>query len=222
MCVPIELLRRPLVARFSAIALLATASGLAGQQTEPAIEVFVLTGGYVHGNLLLSPQSLSTSSQWRPQLGGGVLLPLGRNWGALFDVTTSALETNWKWDGQAGAGPLDNFTHVRRVSLVPSIVRLWRRNRFSIYTGGGVGFEHDRQASRFRPILARDDRGQPILANEFTDHRANKTLASPAFRAGVIGSLTRRLVARFGYSYLRHYTDERGSHELELGIGYRF
>jgi len=218
---PIALLRRHLMARVSAVALLA-GNGLAGQQTEPAVEVFVLTGGYVHGNLLLSPQSLSTSPQLRPQLGGGILAPLSKNCGALVDVTTSALETNWKWDGQPGAGPLDNFTHVRRVSLVPSVVRLWRRNRFSIYVGGGVGFEHVRQASRFRPIVARDDRGQPILADEFTDHRNNRTLTSPAFRAGVIGSLSQKLVARFGYSYLRHYADERGSHGLEVGIGYRF
>jgi opacity protein-like surface antigen len=223
MWMPAKLLKRPLVVRFSAVALFGVlAGGLPAQQTEPAVEVFGLAGGYVHGNLLLSPQSLSTSSQWRPQLGGGILVPLGRNWGALFDVTTSALETNWKWDGLPGAGPLDNFTHVRRVSLVPSVVRLWRRNRFSIYTGGGVGFEHDRQASRFRPILARDDRGQPILGNEFTDHRANKTQAALAFRAGVIVSLSRRLVARSGYSYLRRYTDERGSAGLEAGIGYRF
>ncbi len=206
----------------SAMALLAAASGLAGQQTEPAVEVFVLSGGYTHGNLLPSVQSQSTSSQLRPQVGAGILAPLGRNWGALVDVTTSTDEGNWKWDGQPGAGPSDNFSHVRRVSFVPSIVRLWRREHFSIYIGGGVGFEHDRQASRFRRIVSRDDQGRPILADEFTDHRDSETLASPAFRTGVIGSLSQKLVARFGYSYLRHYTDERGSHSLEVGIGYRF
>jgi opacity protein-like surface antigen len=216
--------RRTLKGRLPAVVLLgAAATGLAGQQAEPAVEVFFLTGGYVHGNLQLSPQAVSPSPQWRPQFGAGILAPLGKKWGALFDVTTSEMETNWKWDGRPGAGPQDNFSHVRRVSFVPSIVRLWRRNRFTIYTGGGVGFEHDLESTRFRAILRRDaERDQVIVADEYTRLRAGKTRPALAFKAGVIVSLSRGLVVRSGYSHLRRYTDLGASHGLEAGIGYRF
>lgn len=70
--------------------------------------------------------------------------------------------------------------------------------------------------------MARDENLQPVLGNEFTKTRVNKTQAAPALRAGVFVSLSRRLVLRFSYSYLRRYTDERGSQGLEAGIGYRF
>ncbi len=62
------------------------------QQREPAVEVFGLTGGYFHGNL-------SLRHDWRPQFGGGVLLPLGRSWAALFDAATSKVESYWQHDG---------------------------------------------------------------------------------------------------------------------------
>ena len=211
------------ISTWKAAALLAVlASGVAAQQWEPAIEVFILAGGYVHGNFLISPQSSSLSPQWQPQFGGGVLVPLGKSWGFLFDVTTNTVEANWKWDGFPGAGPSDNLVRVRRLSLVLCVVRLWRRDRFSIFAGGGLGFEHDRERSRFRPIVARDENLQPVLGNEFTETRVNKTQAAPALRAGVFVSLSRRLVLRFSYSYLRRYVDEKGSQGLEAGIGYRF
>ncbi|MDP2325942.1 MAG: hypothetical protein Q8N51_18205 [Gammaproteobacteria bacterium] len=197
------------------------AGGVAAQQREPAIEVYGLVGGYVHGNMLLSVASLPP--QWRPQFGGGVLAPLGRNWGLLFDATTSVVEDYWKWEGHSGAGPGDNWSRVLRVSLVPSVVRLWRRDRFSIYAGAGPGFEHDRETNRFRRIVARDERGQPIVAQEFTETRVSKTgTAVLGFRAGAIVNLSRRVVLRSGYSYLRRYTDERASEGLEAGIGFRF
>lgn len=208
----------------SAVALLAAlAGGVAAQQREPAIEVFGLVGGYVHGNMVLSPQSFSLPPQWRPQVGGGVLAPLGKKWGVLFDATTSVVEDYWKWDGHPGAGPGDNSSRLLRVSLLPSVVRLWRRDRFSIYAGGGPGFEHDRESNLFRPIVARDDRGQPIVAQEFTKTRVSKTqVALWGFRAGAIVNLSRRVVWRSGYSYLRRYSDERPSQGVEAGIGYRF
>jgi len=77
--------------------------------------------------MLLSPQSFSLPPQWRPQVGAGVLAPLGRRWGLLFDLTASSVADYWKWDGAPGAGPADNFARLRRISLFPSLVRLWRR-----------------------------------------------------------------------------------------------
>lgn len=203
--------------------LAALAGEVAAQQRKPAIEVFGLVGGYVHGNMLLSPQSFSLPPQWRPQLGGGLLAPLGGKWGILFDATASVVEDYWKWDGHPGAGPGDNSSRLFRVSLLPSVVRLWRRDRFSVYVGGGPGFEHDRETNRFRRIVARDERGQPVVAQEFTQTRVSYTRpALCGFRAGSIVNLSPRVVLRSGYSYLRRYADERPSQGLEAGIGYRF
>ena len=188
---------------------------LPAQQREPAVEVFALAGGYFHGNQ-------SIASEWRPQFGAGIVAPLGRRWATVFDVTTSAIETFWKPDGRPGAGPSDNFTHERRVVLTPSLVRLWRRERFSLYAGGGVGFEHERERTRLRPIVARDENGQPILADEFQDTRFSLTHATLLLRGGTIVSLTGRAVLRVEFSLLPRYVDEKASKGVTVGFGYRF
>ena len=201
---------------------LAVASLSAAQQRDPAIEVFVVGGPYAYGNLVLSPQSSPISPQWQPHVGGGVLVPLGKNWGALIDLTASAIELSWKWDGRIGVGSDEIFSQVRRLSLVPSAVRLWRMDKFSMYAGGGLGFEHDRERNRFRRIVARSETGQPLLADEFTETRVQGTQLSLTFRGGVIVSLSPRFVARFGYTYLRRDFDVGASQGFETGIGYRF
>lgn len=185
------------------------------QQREPALEVFALTGSYFHGNL-------SVAREWKPQGGGGVLLPLGRRWGALFDVTTSAVEDYWKYDGMPGAGPDDNFTRERRVALTPSLVGMWRRDRFSVYTGGGIGWEHERQHTRHRPLIGRGERGEPILADQFRDFTATRTDAMLVLRIGTIVSLSRHIVARADFSLLPRYVDEKASKNVAFGLGYRF
>jgi hypothetical protein len=75
---------------------LACAGGLWAGRREPAFEVYALAGGYVHGNMVL-PLGPSLPPQWRPQLGAGLLAPLGRRWGVLFDVTSSSVADYWKW-----------------------------------------------------------------------------------------------------------------------------
>lgn len=149
-------------------------------------------------------------------------LPLGRSWGALADVTTSVAESYWKPDGGPGAGPNDNFTRERRIALIPSIVRLWRTDQFSIYGGGGVGFEHRRQRTHFRPIIARGELGEPILVDEFQDVTPSSTDAMLVLRAGAIVSLSRAIVFRADLSFLPRYVDEKASKSLAAGIGYRF
>lgn len=188
--------------------------GLFAQQREPAFEVYGVSGTYFHGN--------QGTEEWKPQFGAGVFLPLGRKWGALLDVTTSVTEEFWKPDGLPGAGPDDNFTRERRIVLTPSIVRLWRWNRFSIYAGGGVGFEHERQRGRFRPIVDRDENGQPILAEHFQDIHSNRTPKTLLLRTGVIVNLSRSAVFRAGFSLLPRYADEDASKSVELGVGFRF
>ena len=188
---------------------------LPAQQREPAVEVFALTGGYFHGNQ-------SIASEWRPQFGAGIMAPIGRRLATVIDVTTSAVETFWKPDGLPGAGPNDNFTQERRVVLTPSLVRLWRRERFSLYAGGGVGFEHERERTRLRPIIARDEKGQPILADEFQDTSSSLTHVTLLLRGGTIVSLTRHAVLRVEFSLLPRYIDEKASKGVTVGFGYRF
>ncbi len=194
------------------IAALIPAAMLA-QQRQPSFEAYGLTGAYFHGNL-------SASHEWKPQVGGGVLAPLGRKWAALFDVTTSAVEGNPSVDGfpvpESG-----NFVKERRVALIPSVVRMWRRDRFSIYAGAGWGFEHERQHYRVRPIIGRDANAGAILG-EPTEGRANRTDAMLALRIGGLISLTPKVTFRAGYSLLPRYIDESASKCFEVGIGYRF
>ncbi len=121
-----------------------------------------------------------------------------------------------------GAGPSDNYTRERRIALTPSIVRMWRRNRFSIYAGFGVGWEHERQRSRYRPIIARDNQGRPVLADEFKNVSTGRTDAMLALRVGTIISLSRRIVFRADFALLPRYVDEKASKNLTAGIGYRF
>ncbi len=187
---------------------------LAAQQRDPAFEVYGLTGAYFHGN--------QSAEKWKPQFDAGLLAPLGKKWGALFDISTSAVERYWKPDGLPGAGVEDNFQRERRVVLTPSVVRLWRRDRFSVYAGGGVGFEYERQRGRFRPIIDRDENNQPILADQFQEIHSNRTQRTLLLRTGVIVGLTRKIVVRAGFSFLPRYIDEDASRSLELGVGVRF
>ena len=215
-------LLRPFRALPLAAFFLAVSSQSLAQQRDTAIEVFVIGGPYAYGNLVVSTQSTTISPQWTSHVGGGVLVPWGKNWGALIDLTTSAVEVSWKWDGRIGVGPDEIFNQVRRLSLVPSVVRLWRMGKVSIYAGGGLGVEHDRERNRFRPIVTRSETGQPLLADEFTETRVRKTRGALAFRGGVIVSLSPRFVARLGCSYLTSSADVGGSQGFETGIGYRF
>ena len=188
---------------------------LPAQQREPAIEVFALTGSYFHGN-----QSIAT--EWKPQFGGGILAPLGNRWGGLLDITTSKVESYWRSDGTRGAGPNDNFTRERRVALTPSLLHLWRMDRFSIYAGVGIGWEHERQHSRLRRIIARDERGQPVLADQFENMSSTRTDAMLVFRIGTIVSLSRWIVFRADFAVVPRYIDEKASKSLAVGVGYRF
>jgi len=49
------------------------------QQMAPRFELYALTGVYEQGNQVLAPQSYSLAKRWRPQVGAGVLAPLGKS-----------------------------------------------------------------------------------------------------------------------------------------------
>jgi hypothetical protein len=174
---------------FVILAFAAVGSTVSAQQRDPAFEVYALTGAYFHSNV-------SVAQEWKPQFGAGVLAPLGRKWAAMMDVTTSTVEATYQ--------PGDRYAHERRVVLMPAFVRLWRMDRVSVYFGGGVAFEHERQRNS-------------MSASLFT--RTDRTLHA---RVGTIVSLTRRVVARTGFSWLPRYIDEKPSSSFEAGVGYRF
>ena len=185
------------------------------QQREPAVEVYGIVGTYFHGNQ-------SIAMEWKPQFGAGILAPLGRNWGVLTDITTSGLEEYWNFDGLTATNSGSNYTRQRRIVLMPSLVRLWRRDRFSIYAGGGLGLEHERQRNRIRPIVGRDENLHPVVADSFQNTSVSRVTGTLAVRAGVVVSLTPKIVLRTGFSVMPRYIDARASRSLEFGVGYRF
>ena len=208
-------------------------------QRQPRIEVHGISGVYstaVHSGLL------------KREAGVGVLLPLGARWAALVDATVGAPRVNesqWK-----PGDPFDletvfyarnlNLTnqdeHWRRVSsLRPSIVRTWRRDRFSIYAGVGLGLEFEHNKRRFRRILQVFDQegnivgqteddflGALVRQETFTTWDSRSLQKSLAVRSGVLVSLSPRVVVRGGYSYLINSVGEPLSGAIEMGIGYRF
>lgn len=194
-------------------ALLLSITAMPAQQREPSFEVYGLTGAYFHGNL-------SAGHQWKPQVGGGVLAPLGRKWALLFDVTTSAIQGDPSVDGFP-VPDSGNFVKERRVALIPSAARMWRRDRFSVYAGVGLAAEHERQHYRVRPITGRDQSGRAILGPP-SEGRTSRTDAVLALRLGGLISLTPKTVFRAGISLLPRYADEAASKSFEIGIGYRF
>ncbi len=199
----------------SAIGFLILAASAAAQQKEPAFEVYGLGGLYFHGNL-------SVSYEWKPQFGGGVLAPVSRNYGLLTDITTSSVEGFWNHDGFPIGGPGSNSAKERRIVLTPSFVRLWRRDRFSIYAGFGLGLEHERQRARARPIVSRGPNGEPVLGPDFRETATTRTDTMLVLRTGGLINISRRVVARIGFSLLPRYVDEAASKSVELGLGYRF
>ncbi len=105
-------------------------------QREPRIEVHGLSGLYstgVHNGLL------------KPEAGVGVLLPLGPKWAALVDATIGVPRVNENQWKPGDPFHLDTVFYARNLHLTnedeywrrvstfrPSIVRTWRRDRFSM------------------------------------------------------------------------------------------
>lgn len=219
-------------ALLAAIALLLLSGGpLRAQQRDPAVEIYGLTGAYYFGNR----SNALKGGKWNPQAGAGFLIPLGSHWAVLTDGVTSRLEVNEGLHGPYDDHPYSEFYRVnpdvrnedvttqRLVAVLPSIIRLWRRDRFSIYFGGGLGLEHQRQRIRYRPVREHSDgSGLLVRAEGFVDFRDSVSAVPLLFRAGMLVSLTPRLVFRSGYSHILGYLDAPASRSLEVGIGYRF
>ena len=217
----------------AAAAWLSSGEPLRAQQRDPAVEVYGLTGAYYFGH---NPNVLK-NREWRPLMGMGVLFPWGTKWAFMLDGVTSRLEVNEGPHGPLTDHPYSEFYRVnpgipnedvttqRLIAILPSIVRMWRREKFSIYVGGGFGVEHQRQRIRYRPVDVRENAagGRTLVrADGFVESRDAVSTTPLILRAGGLVNLAPRVVLRTGYSYLLGYTDSPASQSLEAGIGFRF
>ena len=132
--------------------------------------------------------------------------------------------------------PDEDHSTQRLIAVLPSLVRLWRRERFSLYLGGGLGCESQSQSIRHRLVTELTDPdgerpvdemggftyGTLVRAEEFTETTDVVTSSTLILRGGVLVSLAPRVVFRAGYSFLPAYIDTPASQSLDVGIGYRF
>ncbi len=138
---------------------------LRAQQRDPAVEIYGLTGTYYFGN----SSNVLKNREWNPQVGVGALFPVGSKWALMIDGVTSRLEVNEGPHDKYTDHPFSEFYRVnpgvqnndvttqRLIAILPSFVRLWRRDRFSIYAGGGLGLEHQRQHIRYQPAFPQEN-----------------------------------------------------------------
>ena len=217
----------------AAVAQLCSSTSVRAQQRDPAVEIYGLTGGYHFGN----KSNVLKGGEWNPQIAGGILVPVGRRWAVMIDGVTNHLEVNEGPHGPYDDHPFSEFYRVnpgvqnndvttqRLIAVLPSVVRLWRTDRFSFYAGGGLGLERQRQFIRFQPALPQENPdGSSVLvrSEEFSESRDTVSTLPLILRAGVLVSLAPRVVLRGGYSHILAYVDTFASRSLEVGVGYRF
>ena len=176
-------------------------------------------GTYYFGN----SQHVLKNREWKPQVGVGALFPVGSKWALMIDGVTSRLEVNEGLHGPYTDHPFSEFYRVnpgvqnndlttqKLIAIVPSFVRLWRRDRFSIYAGGGLGLEHQRQHIRYQQAFPQENPdGSTTLVREeeFVDSRDAVSVMSLNLSSGYIAEpcsaccLARRLLA---HHYLPRY-----------------
>ncbi|MDE0629849.1 MAG: hypothetical protein OXH99_25905 [Bryobacterales bacterium] len=224
---------------FALLLVLVATSPAVAQQREASVEVYGLSGVY------------STGIEWAPftpQAGAGVLLPIGRKWAALLDVSASVT----RWDVLAPerndlSSRTSAFYHrnphlanedehwSKAATLRPSIVRIWRQDHMSFWLGAGLGVEWEHDRRRVRPILdvldvdgnviwESDDDIYPVLVREerFTGHEGWTDRMVLIGNFGVSVHLTPRVIFRLGYSCLMNDPDRPLAGSVETGVGYRF
>ena len=221
------------------LVLILTQLPLFAQQSDPRLEIYGTTGAYYFAQ----ESHLFKSRRWAPQFGVGLLLPLNSRWGVLLDGKLSRLQVNEGLHDPLTGHPASIFYRVNpsipnedvtiqwQLSVYPSIVRMWRNDRFSVYLGGGLGLSYDYQTIRHRPIHG-DFAGGPDgdLANDSDLVRSEQfeiwkdTILAPTahFSGGVIFDISRSLVSRFGVAINPTALDAPLAKSLLVGLGYRF
>lgn len=231
------------------------ATGASAQPVKLGFEVYGLAGGYYFGN----GSHVLKNRRWAPSYGAGVFIPVLSKWGLLIDGVASRLRVDEGLHEPGTGHPQVWFYEVRRdvvandvttqqlLTVHPSFVRRWKRDRLSFYVGGGLAFERQQQTIRYRPVnffeesereaviasgvpyvnasefpFSEDEPGIYALAEQYIDSKDSVSATGLTVRGGVLVDATKRVIVRLGYSYIITYLDTPASQSLEVGIGYRF
>ena len=230
------------------------ATGATAQPLKLGVEVYGFAGGYYFGNV----SHLLKNRRWAPSYGAGVFIPVLSKWGLLIDGVASRLKVNEGLHGPYTGHPQVWFYEARRdivandvttqqlITVHPSFVRRWQRDRLSFYFGGGLAMERQSQTIRYRPVNYFEEaeresviasgvpyvdatdhpfsepEGIYALSEQYIDSKDSVSATGLTVRGGVIVDATKRVIVRLGYSYIIQYLDSPPSQSLEVGIGYRF
>lgn len=230
------------------------ATGASAQPIKLGVEVYALAGGYYFGN----ESHLLKNRRWAPSYGAGVFIPVLSKWGLLVDGVASRLKVNEGLHGPGTGHPqvwfyesrpdiaANDVTTQQLITIHPSFVRRWQRDRLSFYFGGGFAMERQQQTIRYRPVdyfeeaereavvasgapyvnasefPFSDETGIYALSEQYVDSKDSVSATGLTVRGGVLVDATKRVIVRLGYSYIIQYLDSPPSQSLEVGIGYRF
>lgn len=230
------------------------ATGVSAQPIKLGVEVYGLAGGYYFGNV----SHLLKNRRWAPSYGAGIFIPVLSKWGLLVDGVASGLKVNegpfgpftghpqvWFYESRPDIVAND-VTTQQLITVHPSFVRRWQRDRLSFYFGGGLALERQQQTIRYRPVdyfeevereaviasgapyvnasefPSSDEPGLYALSEQYIDSKDSVSAIGLTVRGGVLVDATKRVIVRLGYSYIIQYFDSPPSQSLEVGIGYRF
>lgn len=237
--------RRPL-GSFSAWALLMAAL-LNVQSLGAESGLHVMAGTYFAG----SDSQLLENGERFSHVTLGLTLVDGRKWAVMIDTTLFAADKQAEGPGQPGSFSLfyranpavanqDRTTHSLS-GFFPSVVRLWRRDRFAMYFGGGLGYERRRQSARFQETGRLDgvdadgaefralvESGDVLVANGYYRFEAFASRSSSIVRpaafvhAGVLVGIWKRLGLRAGYSWIVSDINSPPSQSVAAGLGLHF
>ena len=112
--------------------------------------------------------------------------------------------------------PNEEVTTQRVIAILPTVTRLWRKERHSIYIGAGMRLELQSQLIRHRPINevpqpdgrpAVDSKGNStfgklVRADEFVESKDTVASTPLILRMGLLVSLGPQILLRVGYSFL--------------------
>lgn len=207
--------------RFASLAALAAVAcpGLVLAQSREAPTLYV-TGGVYSAGIQIRPQRNELPRLSQPQVGVVVMLPVGTKAIGL-EVATSHVNGTWQWDGRRGPAADNNFASVRRIAVVGHAGRRWRGDRLSIYVGGGVSLEQQREHHRLRDLIGRAN-SQPVLSDVWTEERYSIAYFTPVLRIAMDANLRSPLSLRSAYTFAVRYADMPMVHAIDIGVGVRF
>ena len=240
--------RFPGLARVAGLLLLITCWALPvhSQQPDPGPEVYGMTGTYYFAN----QSNVFKSRVWGPQGGAALLLPVKPKWSLLMDGQVSFVEVQEGLHNQLTGHPSvyfyrlnphvpnEDFTTQSQVAIFPSLVRMVRKRRFSVYLGGGLGVTHLRQAITHRPVsgdvaflpeseaiggeLQLDPERSDLMRSEsFEVSKDSMLQLAPHFSGGVLLNISSRVRLRAGLVVHPTALDAPLGRSVLVGLGFR-